>query len=273
MSLDEVLAALRRAGNEGFRQVCLRHGAREPLFGVPWSELHALQRRIRTDHALARQLWDTRNHDARVLATLIGDPRRLTEAQLEEWLHDCSHRLLLQAFAQLAGRSRVALECARRWIDDTAEFRQAAGWTVLAIHAQDAAVGDGVFAPLLPRIERTIHEAPNFARHAMNSCLIAIGGRGTLQGRALRVARRIGAVAVEHGDTGGETPVAVDSISAMRARGAKARKARPTRAAGRKRAASKSRTGARSRTASKTRSRTKRRTGSGKAVRRKTAGR
>ena len=87
MEFVEALRALEQAGTEQNRKVYKRHGAREPLFGVSFAELGRLQKLIKVDHSLARQLWQTDNHDARVLALQIADPARLDLATAESWLH------------------------------------------------------------------------------------------------------------------------------------------------------------------------------------------
>jgi hypothetical protein len=233
MNLTEVMSALERAGSAATRKTLQRHGARPPLFGVSYGDLSGLQKRLGTDHALAQQLWNSGNHDARVLATLIADTARANDALLEEWLHDSQGRALLTMFAAFAGKSRAGRDAAWRWIEDLAEHRQAAGWTVLAVAAGQADADEPRFAALLPRIARAIHGAPNSARHAMNSCLIAIGGRPALTEKALAAAKQVGAVEVDHGDTACETPLATAYIEKMAARRA-AKAGAPGRAAAKK---------------------------------------
>ncbi|HEY8376326.1 MAG TPA: hypothetical protein VIK91_07555, partial [Nannocystis sp.] len=78
------------------------------------------------------------------------------------------------------------------------------------------------FAPLVARIERELHEAPNWVREAMNRALIGIGARSdALAELALAAARRIGPVAVDHGDTCCETPDAILYIPKAREHRAK----------------------------------------------------
>ena len=75
------------------------------------------------------------------------------------------------------------------------------------------ALGDDYFEPYLQRIEREIHDAPNRTRHSMNNALIAIGMRGgTMKTKALAVAKRIGKVEVDHGQTNCVTPDAAAYI-------------------------------------------------------------
>jgi 3-methyladenine DNA glycosylase AlkD len=232
MELTAVMTALERAGSEATRKTYRRHGARPPLFGVSFRDLYALQKQLGTDHALAQQLWSSGNHDARVLATLIADAARANDALLEEWLHDGQGRALMGVFAAFAGKSPAGRAAAWRWIEDLAEHRQAAGWTVLAVAAGRADADEARLAALLPRIARAIHRAPNAARHAMNGCLIAIGGRPALTSKALAAAKQVGEVEVDHGDTACETPLASAYIEKMAAR--RSAKGAPGRAATKK---------------------------------------
>jgi hypothetical protein len=96
----------------------------------------------------------------------------------------------------------------------------------------DAEVPDARLEPLLEEIRRGIARASNYARHAMNGALIAVGGtRPALRAAALRVANAIGKVEVDHGETSCVTPDAAGYIAKMAARaGAK----RPARARSRR---------------------------------------
>jgi 3-methyladenine DNA glycosylase AlkD len=52
--------------------------------GVP--DLRAIAKRAGRDPRLARDLWATGIHEARILATLVADPNALDEAQMEAWV-------------------------------------------------------------------------------------------------------------------------------------------------------------------------------------------
>jgi hypothetical protein len=220
MRIDDAMKALERAGTDTMRRTYLRHGAKAPVFGVPYAQLYALQKEIGTDQALAEALWATGNHDARTLATLVADGAAISAATLDRWRRDCEHRLGAMAFASLAARSAPGLQCAERWIDGKGEFEQAAGWGTLAGLANARAVPDDVFAPLLGRLERTIHQLPNLARYMANNCLIAIAMRPSLAAAAMRAAKAVGRVEVDHGDTACKTPLASEYIAKLAARAA-----------------------------------------------------
>ena len=52
------------------------------------ANLQLLARQLGRDHALAAALWDTGWYEARMLATLIDEPARVTPAQMERWCRD-----------------------------------------------------------------------------------------------------------------------------------------------------------------------------------------
>ena len=220
MNLAQTMAALERAGSEQTRKTYRRHGAQDPMFGVSYAALYGLQKQTGTDQALAEALWETGNHDARVLAMLIADGEQMTAAKLNRWRRTTNQRFLSMSFTSLAARSKAGLECALQWIDGKDEYEQAAGWGTLAGLASSRAVADAVFAPLLPRLEVVVHELPNMARYYANNCLIAIGGRPELTAAAMAVARKVGRVEVDHGDTDCKTPVATEYIVKMASRNA-----------------------------------------------------
>jgi len=56
--------------------------------GVSAPVLHALAKKIGKDPLLAGQLWKTGIHEARILATLIGESDKVTSEQMERWARD-----------------------------------------------------------------------------------------------------------------------------------------------------------------------------------------
>ncbi|MBK8097758.1 MAG: DNA alkylation repair protein [Planctomycetes bacterium] len=231
MNLPEVLIQLQKRGTAKNREVYQRHGVREPVHGVAYADLDALEQAIGVDHALALELWKTGIHDARVLAARIADPAQVTAVLLEDWVAQVGDRFLFFAMSPLVARSPLAPATMLRWIESPAEWVQASGWQVVAALALDVSVPDQMLVPLLPVIERRLQKAPNFARYAMNSALIAIGGRPAAQAAALVVAARIGKVDVDHGDSSCKTPDAVEYIGRMAARAAsRSKSAKPAKA-------------------------------------------
>ncbi len=227
MTLHEAMAALERGADEQCRKTWARHGVPSPVFGVPYADLYKLQKGIGRDTDLARTLWITGNHDARILATLVVDPKDLSRDELVAWVDAAHYRLLNDAVGRVAAASDHGTGLADAWRRDRDEWTCAAGWVAIAALASGDTARDEWLAARLDEIERDLRAAPNYVRHCMNAALIAIGGsRPSLTRRAIEVAGRIGKVEVDHGDTSCKTPDAVPYIRKMAAR-AKAKKPAP----------------------------------------------
>lgn len=206
MNATEVLKKLEALGTAQNRKIYRRHGAGENLFGVSFANLNALKKKIKTDHALALDLWETGNDDARNLAMMIADPERMTDRVLNAWAKGLNG-FLASTFPGLVGRTPLAQKKTEDWVDAPSEWTSCAGWTILAhLAMNDTGLPDSFFTARLRVIEKEIHERPNWVRDAMNSALIAIGVRNpALTQTALKVAKRIGKVEVDHGETSCET--------------------------------------------------------------------
>jgi 3-methyladenine DNA glycosylase AlkD len=213
MDLKNALKELEAAGSEPTRKTYARHGVKSPMYGVNYSTFTKLKKQIKSDHALARLLWATGNHDARILATMIAVPSQMNEAELESWVAALDNYVLTDAVAKVAAASAYAMKKMQQWTRSTDEWTSSAGWSILGVMTTDRSLADSFFDPYLTRIEKEIHEAPNRTRYAMNGAVIAIGCRGgAAMSKAVTVAKRIGPVDVDHGETGCETPEAVSYI-------------------------------------------------------------
>ena len=217
---EALLQELESLGTEQTRKTYRRHGVGDNQYGVSYAQLGALKKRIKRDHALARQLWASGNHDARILATMIADPAQMDDALLDTWAASLHNYVETDAFAALAGASPTARACVERWTPADEEWPGSAGWQVLGhLAMNDATLPDSTFTPYLATIQRDIHTRKNRVRHAMNGALIAIGSRNAaLEAAALAVAAAIGPVIVDHGETGCKTPDAAAYINKTRAR-------------------------------------------------------
>ncbi len=214
MTLTETMRQLEALGTEQNRKIYQRHGSGPDVFGVSFANLGKLAKQIKTDHALALQLWDTGNADARNLACMIADPSQATAAQLDAWVGALENDFVLWTLVKFASASALAKAKAKEWIKSDSEWTAATGWMMIATLAQsDPTLTDKELEAHLKVIEKNIHKAKNKVRDTMNSALIAIGIRNeALQAKALAAAARIGKVEVNHGETGCKTPDAAAYI-------------------------------------------------------------
>lgn len=224
MTAQQVLAELKALGNEQTRKTFLRHGAKEPFWGVKIGDMKPLQKRIKADHELALALYDSGVGDAQYFAGLIAEPKRMTKAQLKKWAKTAAwHMVSEYTVAWVAGESGHGWELGREWIDSKDETVAAIGWNTLsgvaAITPDEDLDLDGL-ADLLDRVERRIHDAPNRVKYTMNGFVIAVGGGvAPLTARAKAVAKAVGKVHVDVGDTSCKVPDAAAYIAKIEAAG------------------------------------------------------
>lgn len=224
MTLVEVMADLAAHGSAQTKKTLMRHGAREPVFGVKVEHLKTLQKTIKRDHALALALYATGNSDAMYLAGLIAEPAKMTKAQLNAWAKAAYwHYLSCYAVAWVAAESRFACELALAWMGSKKEQVAAAGWSTytsyLSITPDEALDLDEITA-LMDRAAKEIPTAANRAKYAMNMFVISVGAFvAPLLGRAKTVAKKIGTVDVDLGDTDCKVPNALAYIEMLEAKG------------------------------------------------------
>ncbi|MFB6586672.1 DNA alkylation repair protein [Bacillus thuringiensis] len=223
MLLEEVMQQLEEYGTVQNRKTYKNHGAKEPLFGVSFANLKLLKKKIKKDHDLAVELWETKNMDAMTLATYILDPKNLTTEQLNSWVQDVDYYCLMDVFMTSICTSPIAIERMEEWTKSNDEWIGRAGWSLLAnISIKNKALHDGFFSPYLEEIKENIHNEKNRKKEAMNSALIAIGIRNEdLERQAIEIAREIGKVEVDHGATSCKTPDAESYIKKARERAEK----------------------------------------------------
>ncbi|MED3325409.1 DNA alkylation repair protein [Bacillus thuringiensis] len=223
MLLEEVMQQLEEYGTEQNRKTYKNHGAKEPLFGVSFANLKLLKKKIKKDHDLAVELWETKNMDAMILATYILDPKNITAEQLNSWVQDVDYYCLMDVFMTSICTSPIAIERMEEWTKSNDEWIGRAGWSLLAnISIKNKELHDGFFSPYLEEIKENIHNEKNRKKEAMNSALIAIGIRNEdLERQAIEIAREIGKVEVNHGATSCKTPDAESYIKKARERAEK----------------------------------------------------
>jgi 3-methyladenine DNA glycosylase AlkD len=222
MTLNEAMKELEALGSEQTRKTWCRHGAAEPMFGVKFGDMGKLQKKIKIDHGLAKALWKTGNHDARLLACMVADPTQATEQELKTWAAEVKDSSTAEALANFASRTPLAAKIRKAWLADSK--LQRAGWSMVGHGfagrgAEDAGLDAAAALGYLKRVESDIHKAENWTRRTMMYVLIGIGGRNAaLRKSAEAAARRIGPVAFDPGDTACEFPDALPYIAKVWAR-------------------------------------------------------
>jgi len=199
MTAPEIISHLRSLGSEAGIAGQKRFGIepRTATLGIAVPVLREIARAHRLDHPLALDLWITDIHDARILATFIADPARLTRDQSERWVRECDTWALTDALAFLVDRTPFAATKAHLWSTRQGEFMKRAGFATMAgmaIHRKE--LTDDVFLAFLPDIAREAIDDRLYVKKAVNWALRQIGKRNpALRKAAVAEAKRLAKLA------------------------------------------------------------------------------
>jgi len=162
--------------------------------GLNTPQIRAIAKRLGRDQALAEELWATGNRTARVLASFVGEPNRISRATMDAWAADFDTWWICDACSyDLFDRTPHAWAKIRKWAKDEREFvRRAAFAMIAAITIHDKTAPDEVFLNALPLIEKYAFDGRNFVRKGVNWALRNIGKRNArLRAAALECAERV----------------------------------------------------------------------------------
>ena len=217
MTLAQVMSELAAKGSEATKKLLVKHGAKEPFFGVKIADLKVVQKKIKGDQALALQLYATGNGDAQYLAGMIADGAKMTTAQIESWARTAGWNMISGTIVPwVASEHPAGFALASQWIDSPAESVGVSGWKTLgalAATVPDEQLPVKQFSALLDRVAKTLGAAPDEVRSAMNGFVIACGTYVTPLGdKAIGTARKLGKVEVDMGETACKLPDAESYI-------------------------------------------------------------
>jgi 3-methyladenine DNA glycosylase AlkD len=211
---------LEALGDEQTKRTYMRHGGKEPVFGVKVSDLKNLIKKyqLKNNHELALELYATGNYDAMYLAGLIANSGKMTKETALLWLSQAYYWMLAEyTVSPVVAETDFAMELAQKLIDDSDERRASCGYSILwfyIMREEDVNLDKNELRLLLNKIEAEIHNAPNRVRYQMNNAVIAIGNSvSDLFDDAYATGVRIGAVSVEMGGTKSKTPSITEKLS------------------------------------------------------------
>ena len=192
-ALNEIIKLLESAGSESNRKGMQHYGiATDKALGVPLPFIRKLSIEYRMNHNLALQLWETGIHEARMLATMVDDPAKVTKTQMDEWVRDFnSWDICDQCCSNLFDKTPFAVDKIYEWTDSEHEFVRRAGFVMIACLAvHDKKRNDASFREFLPLIIQHATDPRNFVRKAVNWALRQIGKRNlALYAEALQLSK------------------------------------------------------------------------------------
>lgn len=196
-SAAAVLARLEKLGSQKILDGMARYGIpSKGAFGVPMGSLLKLAKEIGKDHGLAKSLWAADRYEARMLASLVGEPEKVTAAEMTAWVNGFDNWAICDTVCfKLWDQSPLAWKMAPKWSASKAEFVKRTGFVLMACLAHhDKRAADADFLPFLPLIEKGAFDDRNFVKKGVSWALRAIGGRsGSLHKAAVKLAGTLAA--------------------------------------------------------------------------------
>jgi 3-methyladenine DNA glycosylase AlkD len=195
--VDEAVAMLRRKATRHTLEGMARYGLpSDHAMGVAVSDIQKVGKELGRDHDLALALWDTGWYEARMLVAFVGEPERLTMAQMDRWCRDFDNWGIVDTLCfNLFDRSPHAWSRVVKWRDRKDEFQKRAAFALLACLAlHDKAAPDKGFLEGLRFIEEAAADERNFVKKGSSWALRLIGRRNPrLYAASLVLARRLAA--------------------------------------------------------------------------------
>lgn len=188
-----VLRELERESSKQYRaDMRARYGivTKAVVYGTPVSKLRKIAKRIGYDHALAEALWKSGVHDARMLATMVADPAKVTPAQMRRLARDFDNWGIVDtACFGLFDHSPHAFAQIELWVGARDEFVKRAAFALLACCVLHRQGGEREHLEGLKLIEREASDPRNFVKKGASWALRALGRRGV--GKARTAARAL----------------------------------------------------------------------------------
>lgn len=188
-TLTELMAELAALEDPKIRDVNARHGDDH---GVNLGKVRGIAKRLKIRQELARQLWETDDSAARLLALLICRPKAFERDELDTMLREARtpkvHDWLVNYVVK---KSPHAEQLRVTWFDDPDPVIGSAGWALTTERVAKKPEGLDLVR-LLDLIEVQMKGAPDRLQWAMNHCLAQIGiEHAEHRARALEIGERL----------------------------------------------------------------------------------
>jgi 3-methyladenine DNA glycosylase AlkD/uncharacterized protein YdhG (YjbR/CyaY superfamily) len=196
VDLAAIVNKLRRLGSKSARDGLARYAIpADNAFGIAVGTLHKLAKELGRNHELAAGLWKSGYFEARMLATFVDEPKRVTPAQMDRWCRDFDSWAICDTVCfHLFDRTPYAYDKVEQWSKRPEEFIKRGAFALLASLAlHDKAADDESFLRYLPLIEKAAPDDRNFVKKGVSWALRGIGKRQTVREAAIEVAARLAA--------------------------------------------------------------------------------
>ena len=196
MKYEEIIKKLESLKNRKNVDGMARFGIRPKtkVYGISIPELRKIAKTIGKDHKLALKLWNSKIHEARILAGFVADAEKLTESQIEKWVKDFdSWDVCDQVCSAVLDKTNSAYKKVFEFSKRKEEFIKRTAFTLIAcLSVHNKEMKDKDFIIFFPLIKEASIDERNFVKKAVNWSLRQIGKRNKkLNKEAIKLAKEI----------------------------------------------------------------------------------
>ena len=173
-------------------------------YGIGLTVLRKLAKTIGRNHELALQLWDSDIYDAKVIALLIDDPKKISLKQVEEQVDEMDHGHLVHVFSTCnatLSKTPFALDLAVDWMKSDCDVRKCCGYGLLyelSKSKKKNTPDNNFFLKWMKQIEINFDQELISVQSAMGCAVMGIGKRNvSLHKTALELAKKLGPIPFE----------------------------------------------------------------------------
>jgi len=185
--VDVALTWLKKNSSKKVLDGMARYGLpSDKALGVGVGAIQKYGKQLGRDQGLADALWATDVYEARLLASFVGEPDKLTPAIMDRWCRGFDNWGVVDTVCfKLFDRSPHAWERIEPWARMRGEFQRRGGFVLLAcVAAHTPGVPDEKFLRYLPLLGWGATDERNFVKKGVSWALRMIG----LQSPGLRKA-------------------------------------------------------------------------------------
>jgi 3-methyladenine DNA glycosylase AlkD len=186
---------LKRHSSKATRDGMARYAVpADKALGVSMANMKVLGKKLGRSHELAAALWATDVYEARMVASFVDEPARVTSAQMDRWCSDFDNWAIVDTICfHLFDRVPHRWAKVEQWSGKRGEFQKRAAFALLwALSLHDKAASEASFARGLELIERAAGDERNFVKKAANMALRSVARRTpALHAQAVAIAKRL----------------------------------------------------------------------------------
>lgn len=197
MKQAEVIKFLKKKGTRKNASGMARFGIRPKtkVYGVSVTTLRLLAKTIGKDTRLAKQLYQSKVHECRLLASIIADARELNGKEMDVWARDFDSWDICDLTCMNVFRYHpLALQKCLAWSREEREYYKRASFALMAALASDKKnkISNEEFEKFFPLLVKNANDERNYVKKAVSWAIRQIGKRNeSLRQEAMAVATSI----------------------------------------------------------------------------------